>query len=337
MSRPVFRVFISSTAADLRDHRAKVRDAVLRLEHLPVAMETFSARPGLSTIECMKMAAEADAVVCIAAHRYGYVPPPELGGDGVRSITWLEVDAAVKANKPVFAFLVDQNAPWSGLRDDESSGASHGGLKDFRSFLESQFLRNTFFTDDELAKHVCIALANFAAQHTDVAGTRSHEWKPLFCHALQPAQNFRGRNPLLADIVNWLTRSSAADHVVSIVAAGGTGKTALVREALRRAATPIGSGCFVWSFYEEPNSNEFLRRAYKYFVGNERSIRVGEMFEELQAALATDRPHLLVLDGLERVQATGGVRLRGEIDDPLLKRRWGNSRNSYFSISAHRS
>ena len=28
------------------------------------------------------MAAEADAVVCIVAHRYGYVPPVELGGDG---------------------------------------------------------------------------------------------------------------------------------------------------------------------------------------------------------------------------------------------------------------
>ena len=42
-TRPVLRIFISSTAVDLRDYRDKVRDAVLRLENLPIAMETFSA------------------------------------------------------------------------------------------------------------------------------------------------------------------------------------------------------------------------------------------------------------------------------------------------------
>jgi Domain of unknown function (DUF4062) len=106
-TRPVLRIFISSTAVDLLDYRDKVRDAVLRLEKLPIAMETFSAQSGQAAAECTRMAAEADALVCIVAHRYGYVPPKELGGDGERSITWLEVAAAKEAGKPVFAFLVD--------------------------------------------------------------------------------------------------------------------------------------------------------------------------------------------------------------------------------------
>jgi tetratricopeptide (TPR) repeat protein len=45
----------------------------------------------------------------------------------------------------------------------------------------------------------------------------------------------------------------------------------------------------------------------------------------LQAALAGDEPHLLVLDGLERVQADGtSGRRRGELEDPQLRRllRW---------------
>jgi hypothetical protein len=96
-TRPVLRIFITSTAVDLRDYREKVRDAVLRLEGLPIAMETFSAQSGQPASECIGMAAEADAVVCILAHRYGYVPPRELGGDGERSITWQEVDAAKRA------------------------------------------------------------------------------------------------------------------------------------------------------------------------------------------------------------------------------------------------
>src|SRR5438874_6224645 len=118
-SRPVYRIFISSTAVDLREYRDKVRDAVLRLEDLPIAMETFSALGGEPAAECMRMAADADAVVCIVAHRYGYVPPLELGGDGERSITWLEVDAAKRSGKPVFAFLVDPKAHWSELKEQD--------------------------------------------------------------------------------------------------------------------------------------------------------------------------------------------------------------------------
>ena len=54
-TRPVLRIFISSTAVDLIDYREKVRDAVLRLEDLPIAMETFSAS-GQPAEECMRMA-----------------------------------------------------------------------------------------------------------------------------------------------------------------------------------------------------------------------------------------------------------------------------------------
>jgi len=80
-TRPVLRIFISSTAIDLTGYRDKVRDAVLRLESLPIAMETFSALGGAPATECMRMAAEADGVICIVAHRYGYFPLVELDGD----------------------------------------------------------------------------------------------------------------------------------------------------------------------------------------------------------------------------------------------------------------
>jgi hypothetical protein len=86
---------------------------VLRLEGLKIAMGTFPAQSGQPAGECIRMAAGADAVVvCIVAHRYGYVPPRKLGGDSGRSLTWLEVDAAKRARKPVFAFLVgSRNSP----------------------------------------------------------------------------------------------------------------------------------------------------------------------------------------------------------------------------------
>jgi len=59
-----------------------------RLEHLPVCDGDVHS-PRESRLCCAKKAAEADVVVVLVAHRYGYAPPRELGGDGVHSITWL--------------------------------------------------------------------------------------------------------------------------------------------------------------------------------------------------------------------------------------------------------
>lgn len=172
---PALRVFISSTAVDLREYRDKVRDAVLRLEGLPIAMETFSAHSGQPASECMRIAAEADAVICVVAHRYGYVPPPELGGDGDRSVTWLEVDAANRAGKPVFAFVVDPKAPWAEVKEQdrltseppERTAEIVKGvqkLKEFKAYLDSEYTRSTFSSADELANLVTAALANFVSK-----------------------------------------------------------------------------------------------------------------------------------------------------------------------------
>lgn len=333
-TRPVLRIFISSTAVDLRDYREKVRDAVLRLENLPIAMETFSAQSGQPTSECMRMAAEADAVICIVAHRYGYVPPPELGGDGERSITWLEVAAAKSAGKPVFAFLVDPKALWTEVKEQDRLTSEPPEkaaeivkavqkLKEFKAYLERECTRNTFSSADDLAKLVAITLANFVAQPGRDPASTARVWKPLFCHALQPAQYFRGRQAKLQELKDWLQAPVTPDRVVSLVAAGGTGKTALVHEALEQAlhqgTLSDRAGVFVWSFYEDPHTDAFLRAAYLYFTG-ETGAPTGGMLERLQLALSGDAPHILILDGLERVQSEGEPRRRGELEDLQLKR-----------------
>jgi tetratricopeptide (TPR) repeat protein len=325
-TRPVLRIFISSTAIDLPDYREKVRDAVLRLEDLPIAMETFSAQSGQPAGECTRMAAEADAVICLVAHRYGYVPPPELGGDGERSITWLEVDAAKRAGKPVFAFLVDPNAPWTAVKEQDRLTSEPPEkeqeiikavrkLKEFKDYLERECVRQTFTSPENLATHVTVALAKFTPQRSSTA----RAWQPLFCHALQPAQHFRGREAKIEDLKGWLRAPVTPDRVISVVAAGGVGKTALVYEALHQATRSDRAGLFVWSFYEDPHTDAFLRAAYIYFTG-ENDAPAGGMLERLQLALSGDVPHVLILDGLERVQSEGAPHRRGELEDLQLKR-----------------
>src|ERR1022692_4589053 len=323
--RPVLRIFISSTAIDLTGYRDKVRDAVLRLENLPIAMETFSALGGEPASECRKLAAGADAVICIVAHRYGYVPPVELDGDGERSMTWLEVDAAKHAGKPVFAFLIDPDAPWTGLREEgrlvsEPEKAAEivkavQKLQEFKAYLKRVCTFTTFASPEQLAERVVIALANATPQATATARV----WKPLFCHALQPAQHFRGREAKLQELKDWLQSPVTPDRVISVVAAGGTGKTALVNKALHEATLSDRAGVFVWSFYEDPHTDASLRAAYTYYTG-EKDAPAGGMLERLQLALSGDAPHVMVLDGLEGVQSEGDHGRRGELEEMQLRR-----------------
>jgi hypothetical protein len=112
--------------------------------------------------------------------------------------------------------------------------------------------------------------------------------------------------------------------VVSLVAAGGTGKTALAERVLADLDDRPPAGVLVWSFYEDQRIEGLLRTACEYFTG-ETPTSAGGLLERLQVALAGDEPHLLVIDGLERVQAEGTAgRLRGNLEDPQLRRlvRW---------------
>ena len=174
-------MFLSSTAADLKDHRERVVQAIERLGQTAARMEVFGARPEAPLPECRKLAAECDALVVIVAHRYGWVPNLEEGGDGKRSITWHEVEAALDAHKPVFAFLVDPQATWNfgkesdGLQDAKSEEEAASifrsvkYLKEFKQFL-SERIRDTFTTPDNLASKVSTSLSRWLLE--DQPGAR---------------------------------------------------------------------------------------------------------------------------------------------------------------------
>ncbi|MCP3960297.1 MAG: SUMF1/EgtB/PvdO family nonheme iron enzyme [bacterium] len=126
---------------------------------------------------CREKAASADALVVIVAHRYGWVPSEKEGGDGKMSVTWYEVEAAHGAGKPVFAFLVDPEYPWSGDREElglseaktdkqvQKVVAAVRGLTDFKDYLDSTFTRDTFTTPGDLAANVATGLFPWLVSH----------------------------------------------------------------------------------------------------------------------------------------------------------------------------
>ena len=106
------RIFLSSTSHDLHEHRRRVDAAIARLQQQSVRMETFGAEPRTPLETCLERVADADALVVIVAHRYGWVPEDQEHNSEGKSITWLECEEATANGKHILAFVVDDSADW---------------------------------------------------------------------------------------------------------------------------------------------------------------------------------------------------------------------------------
>src|SRR5262245_32556587 len=152
-------------------------------------------------------------------------------------------------------------------------------------------------------------------------------YPPEVClfHRLPAAPYFVGREPELAALHGWWR--DGLQGVLALVGLGGAGKTAVAArfldEVLRSDPFPRPEGLFVWSFYQEPDAGRFLEEVYRYFArGSAATTARGiGLLHLLRDALTVGGPHLLVLDGLEKVQGqeAGNAGDFGQIEDPLLR------------------
>jgi hypothetical protein len=106
------KVFISSTSEDLKDYRVVVRNTISELGWVPRLMENFGPMAKHTVAACQEEVQACDLVVLLVAFRYGYVPSKEQGGNGVDSITALELQSARQHHKDVLIFLSDPKKPW---------------------------------------------------------------------------------------------------------------------------------------------------------------------------------------------------------------------------------
>jgi len=321
------RVFFSSTALDLVAYRRVADDTILQLQQESVVMERFGPLPGAALEECERLARESDVVVCLVAHRYGFVPEKGKG-----SITRREVEAARSAGKQVLVWIVADEHPWTEKREQDlltdpavladparvaEVAAGVQSLIEFKAWLRAAFVCETFTSPDNLGRKIAIALRTREGPKSAAPAVTRGEIRIV--HALQPAPHFHGRDALVAELDAWVTDLASPDRVWSLVAAGGTGKTA-VAERVVANMKPGEANVLVWSFYERPDAGAFLRECNQLFLGEAEDSAAGGRLERLERGLRDGRPHLIVLDGLERVQEdAGGGRVRGELSDHTLK------------------
>src|SRR5580658_165454 len=172
-------VFISSTSEDLKDHREMAAQAAQASGFSPRWMEYFPASGRLPALQaCMEKVDEAEVVVVLVAHRYGWAPDDPSNPDR-KSITWLECDRARLANgKELLAFLVDEKAAWPPeLREDyrlvkerkkpgigEEVDRNEKKLEEFKRQLSGYF-RASFTSAASVRPLVSEALADWRRRH----------------------------------------------------------------------------------------------------------------------------------------------------------------------------
>ncbi|GKS63817.1 hypothetical protein YTPLAS72_11210 [Nitrospira sp.] len=105
------RVFVSSTSADLKAHRAVARQVINNLRWEAVMMEDFGANPTTTVAACEQELETCQLVLLILAFRKGWVPSVEQGGHGDASITALELAHARKREIPVLAMMANEDWP----------------------------------------------------------------------------------------------------------------------------------------------------------------------------------------------------------------------------------
>jgi hypothetical protein len=175
-------VFVSSTAEDLKAYRTAAEEGARMARCLPETHELWQARDNPPLAECLQRVADADVLIAIVAHRYGWVPSDPLA-DGRKSITWLECEEAVRCGKEVLAFVVDPAADWpeEAKEEYELIRAVREGrltpdlgaqvqrnveqLAAFKSWLQGRGIQNTFVSPEDLRGKVAVALHAWKARH----------------------------------------------------------------------------------------------------------------------------------------------------------------------------
>jgi hypothetical protein len=150
------RVFLSSTFSDLKEYRAAAVSTLQRLGFVPVTFETFGAMDEAPAVASARALAEADIVVFLVAHRYGYIAP---GSE--RSIIELEYDEAVTQKKPVLVFLLSDDQPWP---PDQIDFVNVHRMQTFKHRLKTDRIVDRFTTPQDLSVRLAAAISRYSRQ-----------------------------------------------------------------------------------------------------------------------------------------------------------------------------
>lgn len=152
------QVYVSSTFSDLEQHRAHLKLALEKAGYDVECMERYPAFDERPADKCLADVAACDIYVVLVALRYGYVPTDD--NPAGKSITEMEYDKAVDANRPKLAFMldIDDEFGWPPKRCDKDWQDTDSNISRFRERVGCELGRALFTTPESLATTVLQAL-----------------------------------------------------------------------------------------------------------------------------------------------------------------------------------
>lgn len=154
----IHTVFISSTFEDLREERAQVQKAVLRLGCLPIGMELFPSADNDAWGYIKGEIERSDFYVLIVGGKYGSVAP-----DGI-SYTQKEYLYAKELKKPILVFVRSSTALVSEDKREHDEG-KRKKLEAFINELNDARLAQRFENNDQLGAEAYHSLNRLRISH----------------------------------------------------------------------------------------------------------------------------------------------------------------------------
>jgi tetratricopeptide (TPR) repeat protein/GTPase SAR1 family protein len=154
------RVYVSGTQGDLEEHRKGLLDVIQQSNMSITLPDSFSY--GDDVLEqALGLLAQADIFILLMGFRYGFVPGNN-NPSGL-SITELEYNEAVRLNKPILAFVIDEQYPVSSASVSMETISSQK-LRNFKSKITRHHMVAFFTTPEDLKLKVIQALAGTEAR-----------------------------------------------------------------------------------------------------------------------------------------------------------------------------
>jgi hypothetical protein len=278
--RQFLGVMVSSTFADLREHRAALMSAIQGRQLHAVAMESDSALPAGTVLDSsLRKVREAAGYVGIISHRYGQVPVCDANPDGL-SLTHLEYREAVRLGRPILIFIMGAEHPitLADVEDDPDKKAKLAAFREEVKLADGQLQRvyRVFTSLDDFvtgATHSVAELQRLLESEPAPVPAPSDGIPPAPELYARPrylgSHPFVGRQEQLATLTEW-AGTAESRTVLLFEAIGGTGKSILTWEWINHYAPGVRdwAGRFWYSFYEAGAvMSDFCRHALSYMTG----------------------------------------------------------------------
>jgi hypothetical protein len=138
LNTPAYRIFISSTAEDLKIERQLVEDIILETGHIPVIMRTWPASTTTTLDFIRDEIGQSDIIVSIIGYRYGGIIEDQKIEEE-QSYAEFEYRYASELGKPILAFLLDPELAdkrRSQLKTGELERRFDAQFKQFRNHVQ---------------------------------------------------------------------------------------------------------------------------------------------------------------------------------------------------------